>query len=61
MRSRSILLGVNEIYIGCPVDYENDTFSGIVYIFDGNWVNKAKLTPKGKFPTGYFGDSIATS
>ena len=57
----NILLGINEIYIICPIQAS----CGVVYIFgrksDGNWVNKAKLKPKGKLQRGSFGHSIAMS
>ena len=64
-RASEILLGVNELYIGCPTDYDPKTGSGTIHILekksDGNWVNKTKLTLKGNPPKIDFGHSMAMS
>ena len=61
-----ILLGVNELFIGCPVTAsDRTTRSGTIYIIekksDGNWVNKTKLTLKSNPPYKDFGRSMAMS
>ena len=57
-----ILLGVNELYIGCPTIYDPKTGSGTIYIIekksDGNWVSKTKLTLKGNPPKIDFGHAM---
>ena len=60
-----ILLGVNELYIGCPSSLIDSIGPGTIYIIekksDGNWVSKTKLTLKGNPQRIGFGASMAMS